>query len=193
MVWNDPAYKSVSGIFDSARKIEDLLIELDAKRINSDLVNVLMSDKTRAQYTGGGAGSSALEHETKLPEGLSTGAISGGILGGILGALTMAGSILIPGMSLLVAGPIVGAITGTALGSATGGLVGALVGFGIPEYEVKTYEKDLNKTGHVLVIVHAPVSRVDEIKELFKHYGATGIAVQHESSHATVGQSKGTY
>lgn len=171
MVWNDPNYRIVSGTLNSESKVGSLLDDLENQGINRDLINVVMSDKTREQY-------SALAKDNKMPEGASVGGLSGGLLGGIIGGLTMAGTLLIPGVNLLVAGPIVGAIAGGAIGAASGSLVGALVGLGIPEYEAKAYEKNLKEKGNVLVIAHVLPSDADQVKALFEKNGSMNTVIK---------------
>jgi hypothetical protein len=171
MVWNDPNNKTVSGIFNSERKIEELLAALEKRNIGRDLINTMMSDETRDHFTN-------LEKDNKMPEGASIGGVSGGLLGGLIGGLAMAGGLLIPGINLLVVGPLAGALVGGAAGVVTGGLIGALVGLGIPEYEAKAYEQHLKEAGNVLVIAHVHVEGVPGILDLFKHYGGQHVVVQ---------------
>ena len=67
-------------------------------------------------------------------EGLGVGAAVGGGVGATLAAIFAVGSnVVVPGLGLVVAGPIAAALAGAGAGGATGGLVGALVGAGIPE------------------------------------------------------------
>jgi hypothetical protein len=176
MVWNDSNYQAVSGIFDSEGKVDGLLRELQQQGISLDLINVIMSDQTRDQYSG----SAALSRVSKMPEGASIGGLTGGTLGAIIGGLTMAGTLLVPGVNLLVMGPLVGVIAGGAIGTAAGGLVGALVGTGIPEYEAKAYEKKLEQAGNILVVAHILKDDVSAIKGLFKRHGAHDIEVQND-------------
>jgi hypothetical protein len=68
-------------------------------------------------------------------------------LGALLAAAT---SIAIPGIGLLVAGPIAGAIAGAGAGGAAGTLIGALIGAGIPEERAKVYERGIREGGIVL-------------------------------------------
>jgi uncharacterized membrane protein len=179
MVWNDPNYQIVSGTLNSESKVGKLLDDLESQGINRDLINVVMSDKTRDQY-------SELAKENKMPEGASVGGLSGGLLGGLIGGLTMAGTLLIPGVNLLVAGPIVGAIAGGAIGAASGSLVGALVGLGIPEYEAKAYEKDLKEQGNVLVIAHVLPSDAAQIKSLFEKHGSVNTVIKTDIAPAGI-------
>ena len=55
-----------------------------------------------------------------------------------------------PGLGLLVAGPIAAALAGAGAGAVAGGAIGALVGAGIPEERVKEYESGLKKGGIVM-------------------------------------------
>ncbi len=59
-------------------------------------------------------------------------------------------SVAIPGLGLVVAGPLAAALAGAGAGGATGGLVGALIGAGIPEERVTHYESGL-KSGGILM------------------------------------------
>ena len=174
MLLNNSAYKTVSGVLSSEHKIEELLEALNNGGVNRDQIDIIMSDKTRDQYT-------SLSKENKAPEGASLGGVSGGILGGIIGGLTMAGSLLIPGVNLLVSGPIIGALAGTAAGAAAGGFVGALVGLGIPEFEAKAYQKELEAEGNVLVVAHVVSENVPEVQKCFKQYGAKETLVQMDT------------
>ena len=56
-------------------------------------------------------------------------------------------SLVIPGLGLVVAGPVAAALAGAGAGAATGGILGALVGAGIPEERVKHYETGLKEGG----------------------------------------------
>ncbi len=74
-----------------------------------DDVNVLMSDKTR--YTWFTGDDSALG--SKAMEGAGTGSAIGGTLGAIIAGIAAIGtSVLIPGLGLIVAGPIAAALAG---------------------------------------------------------------------------------
>jgi hypothetical protein len=185
--------EEVSGIFTSQDQMERLLSELDQRDLR-DKVSVLMTDQTREQigerWTQGrrereaergqgieGERRPEIEHHTKLPEGAATGGLTGGLLGALIGGLTMVGSVLIPGVGLLVAGPLIGILTGGAIGTAAGSLVGALVGAGIPEEEAKFYEKQLKNRGNVLVVAHIKPEQEREIRDLFQRHGAQSVRV----------------
>ena len=69
-----------------------------------DEINVLMSDETRSKYYSDG--DTALEGNKAL-EGTGAGAAIGGTLGAIIGGIAAIGTnVLIPGLGLVVWGPI---------------------------------------------------------------------------------------
>ncbi len=65
-----------------------------------------------------------------------------------MGALAAIGSnILLPGLGLVVAGPLAAGLAGAGAGAATGGLIGALTGAGVPDDEADRYSKDIEEGG----------------------------------------------
>lgn len=186
---NDRDLEIVSGIFASQENLYNLFDALQGLGIGRDDISVLMSEQTRAHYkdfsypgqfsdtdnvtTGG----EAFVQTTKLPEGAATGGLTGGVVGAIIGGLTLVGSVLLPGVGLLVAGPLVGAITGGAIGTAAGGLVGALAGLGIPENEAKYYQDSIQQPGNILVVSHVPKDLKNEVRKIFETCGAQSVKI----------------
>lgn len=110
-----------------------------------DDIDVMMSDETRKTHFAN------TEAGSKAAEGLGAGAVVGGGVGAALAAIFTVGSaVAIPGLGLVVAGPIAAALAGAGAGAATGGAIGALVGAGIPEDRAKNYEEGI-RNGGVLI------------------------------------------
>ena len=112
-----------------------------------------MSDDTRGRHFG----KTAVETElgNKAAEGAGIGGAIGGTIGAIAAAVAAVGTtIALPGLGLVIAGPIAAAVAGAGAGAASGGLIGALVGWNMPEERVKEYEEGI-KNGGILVGVHA--------------------------------------
>ncbi|MDB5838586.1 MAG: hypothetical protein JWQ23_538 [Herminiimonas sp.] len=124
-------------------------------------VNLVMSDDTRSKYFSGTG--TQTELGTKAAEGAGIGGAIGGTLGAIAAAIAAVGtSIAIPGLGLVIAGPLAAAIAGAGAGGVTGGLVGALIGWGIPEERIKHYEQGI-KEGGILMGVR-PRSDADAVR-----------------------------
>ncbi|MFN2413007.1 MAG: hypothetical protein ABR535_08175 [Pyrinomonadaceae bacterium] len=138
----------LTGMFNDRDSTERAYRSLRDRGYSDDDINVVMSDKTRDKYYKDTdselAGNKALE-------GTGVGSAIGGTLGAIIGGIAAIGTnVVLPGLGLIVAGPIAAALAGAGAGGLTGGLVGALVGWGIPEERAKHYEEGIRGGGTVL-------------------------------------------
>ena len=138
--------RMVTGLFRDRASAENAYGSMTSRGYTKDDVNLLMSDETRRKhFTDDGR---ETEIGNKALEGAGTGAIVGGSIGATLAAIAAIGTTLaLPGLGLLVAGPIAAALAGAGAGGATGGLIGGLIGAGIPEERVKRYEEGIKKGG----------------------------------------------
>lgn len=141
----------VTGMFRDRESAEKAYSSINSRGYSKDDVNVLMSDETRKTHFSDGAPSSELGD--KALEGAGVGSAIGGTVGAVLAAVAAIGtSIALPGIGLIVAGPLAAALAGAGAGGLTGGLVGALVGSGIPEERAREYEAGVKEGGIVMGI-----------------------------------------
>jgi uncharacterized protein YjbJ (UPF0337 family) len=139
--------RMLTGMFRDKESAERAYGSLASRGYGKDDVNLLMSDETRKTHFA----DSDTALGTKAMEGLGTGSAIGGTAGAILGAIAAIGtSVVLPGIGLIVAGPIAAALAGAGAGGATGGLIGALIGSGIPEDRAKAYESGIKEGGIVM-------------------------------------------
>ncbi len=135
----------VTGLFTDRERAEQGYEALTARGYEAKDINVVMTDDTRKKYFASGE---QTEFGTKAAKGAGVGGAIGGTVGAIAAAIAAVGtSLAIPGLGLVVAGPLAAALAGAGAGGATGGLVGALIGAGIPEERVKHYEKGIQSGG----------------------------------------------
>jgi len=140
----------VTGLFPDRDSAERAYQDLSTRGYGHDDVNLVMSDETRKRYFSGDE-SVKTDLHTKAAEGAGIGAGIGGTLGAIAAAIAAVGtSIALPGLGLVIAGPLAAALVGAGAGGAAGGLLGALIGWGIPEETVKHYEQGI-KNGGILM------------------------------------------
>lgn len=143
---------TVTGLFNDRDNAEQAYSAVMRRGYDKDDVNVVMSDATRKKYFSDDSGRKT-ELGNKAAEGAGVGGAIGGTVGAIAAAMAAIGtSIAIPGLGLVIAGPIAAALAGAGAGGLTGGLVGALVGWGIPEERVKNYEAGIKKGGILMSI-----------------------------------------
>jgi hypothetical protein len=88
----------------------------------------------------------------EVAKGGATGALLGGALGALIAGLTAVGSLAVPGVGVLAAGPIVAALSGTGAGAALGGATGALAKAGFAEADARRFHDELKKGRAVIVV-----------------------------------------
>lgn len=136
----------VTALFTDRAQAERAYEALRGRGYESDEINVLMTDDTRKRLF-----SPDTELGNKAAKGAGVGGAVGVTVGAIAAAIAAVGtSIAIPGLGLVVAGPLAAALAGAGAGGVTGGLLGALIGAGIPEERVKHYEAGI-KSGGILL------------------------------------------
>ena len=137
----------VTGLFRDRDSAERAYQSLSDRGYTTNDVNLAMSDETRKRHFGDAAGRQT-ELGNKAAEGAGIGGAIGGSLGAIAAAIAAVGTtIALPGLGLVIAGPLAAAIAGAGAGAATGGIVGALIGWGIPEERVKQYDEGIREGG----------------------------------------------
>lgn len=144
----------LTGMFRDRESAEKAYNSALSRGYTKDDVNVMMSDKTRDSWFGSDSDAVDSELGSKALEGAGAGSAIGGTLGAIIAGIAAIGtSVLLPGIGLVVAGPLAAALAGAGAGGLTGGLIGALVGSGIPEDRAVAYEEGI-KTGGMVVGVN---------------------------------------
>ena len=142
----------VTGLFRDRDSAERAYQSVYDRGYTTDDVNLAMSDETRKRHFGDVAGRQT-ELGTKAAEGAGIGGAIGGSLGAIAAAIAAVGTtIALPGLGLVIAGPLAAAIAGAGAGAATGGIVGALIGWGIPEERVKQYDAGIREGGILMAV-----------------------------------------
>lgn len=138
----------VTGLFPDRTSAEAAYSAAEARGYTSDDMNMAMSDETRQAHFSGTTAGKETELGNKAAEGAGIGGAIGGAIGAIAAAVAAVGTtIALPGLGLVIAGPIAAAVAGAGAGGAGGTLIGALVGWNIPEERVKDYEEGMKKGG----------------------------------------------
>lgn len=147
-------YGTVSGTFQYREDADSFYKVLQQRGYTFEDVNIAMTQDTRNRYYSESEVVTTESSGTKSAEGAAAGSAVGGVVGAIAGAIIAAGaSIALPGIGLIVAGPIAGALAGGGVGGAAGGIIGGLVGLGVSEDWAEVYEKDI-KEGKVVITVN---------------------------------------
>jgi hypothetical protein len=141
--------RMLTGMFRDRESAERAYNSLHSRGYTQDDVNLMMSDETRKRHFEKTDNDSELGN--KAMEGAGAGSAIGGTAGAVIGAIAAIGTaVAIPGLGLVVAGPIAAGLAGAGAGGLTGGIVGALIGSGIPEDRAKHYESGIKEGGIVM-------------------------------------------
>jgi len=138
--------KVVTGLFKDSESVERAYAVIAERDYGTDDINVVMSDDTRRQYFSDDR-QIKTELGRKVEEGGALGGPMGGKIGMLIPAIIAAGVVAIPGLGLLVAGPVAVALGAAGAAGLAVGLVGALSDWGIPEERGKQYETGVQDGG----------------------------------------------
>ena len=162
---------TTSGMFKDRSSAERAYQALHERGYHKDDVHLMMSDDTRKTHFGDN--NEHTELGDKAMEGAGVGSAIGGTAGAIIGAIAAIGtSVALPGLGLIIAGPLAAALAGAGAGGLTGGLVGALVGSGIPEEHAVEYEEGIKNGGIVMGVKPRNAEDAKYFEESFKKNSA---------------------
>lgn len=165
----------VTGMYNSPDQAQRAYQDLTTRHgYKANEISVLMSDESRKRHFGDAKPGQELG--SKAAEGAAAGGGIGMGIGAALGALLAVGtSIAIPGLGLVVAGPIAAALAGAGAGGATGGLLGALIGAGIPEERAAEYERGIQGGGIVIGTRARDDKHAADLQRDYQGWGATDV------------------
>jgi hypothetical protein len=155
--------KIVTALFHDRVTAETAYQSLITNGFAQQDISVLMSAATKEKEFG-------VVEKSKASEGAVVGAVAGGATVGTLAGVAAVATamipaiVVVPGVGLLVAGPLLAVLAGMGAGGVTGGIIGALVGAGIPEHEAKFLSKGLEKGG-ILIGVNVRKSEDKKLAE----------------------------
>ena len=164
--------KLITGLFKNRVAAEAAVDAILKRGYTRDELSVLMSDATRNKEF-------AVQARTHAADGAGIGGALGTAVGAVLAAIVAVGStITLPGINLVIVGPIAAALAGAGAGAVTGGVIGALIGAGIPEYRAKVYEAGLKEGGILLGVEAREAEDVDKLEHLLEDVGAQHVRAE---------------
>ncbi len=137
----------VTGLFRDRESVERAYQVVAQHGYDTGDINVVMSDDTRKRHFSGDRQIDT-ELGSKAAEGGELGGPIGGTIGTLIPVLVAAGSLLaVPGLGLVVAGPVAAALAGAGAAGLAFGLFAALSDWGIPEARTQQYEAGIHDGG----------------------------------------------
>ena len=178
MGYNEPnitnSDKLLTGLFRDHESAERAYQIVLSQGYEPEDVTLIMSDETRDLYfpnQDGVVSASPTALGSKALEGLGVGSAIGGTLGAVLaGALAVGSSLVLPGLGLVVAGPLAASLAGAGAGGVTGGIIGALIGTGVPNDRAQTYQEDIKAGGILIGVTPKNEEDYNNITNQWKRY-----------------------
>ena len=138
--------KMVTGLFKDSKSVERAYQSVAKRGYAIGDINVVMSDDTRKKYFSDDRHVKN-EQGSKAAEGGGLGGLTGGGIGILIPVLAAGAVLTLPGLGLILAGPIAAALAGAGAAGLALGLIGALSDWGIPEERVQQYQAGINAGG----------------------------------------------
>ena len=156
----DLGRRTVIGVFDRFQQADEAAAALHAAGFGEEDISVVRQEE--------GSAPAVSADETKANAGVVTGVSVGAVIGGALGLAALA----IPGLGLVVAGPLAAALGGAVAGGALGALAGSFAGLGVPTEQAKEYEQAVRSGGVVVAVKTPDEESAQRATELLGRFGA---------------------
>ncbi len=174
MLQNRLNRKMVTAVFRDHDSSDEAFQFLYDRGFQDADINVLLSDEHHAD-TLAARDPHRYHAGSYATEGMGVGGAIGTALGASVMAVITLGSVTIPGLGFLIAGPLVAAFAGGGAGAVTGGLVGRLIGAGVPEPNAHAYDAALREGGVVLGVHPHSCQEAETIRVRFEELGGENV------------------
>jgi hypothetical protein len=156
----------VTGLFKTRVAAETAVNVIIKRGYSRDEISILMSDATKNK-----------EFDLETGSHTADGAGIGGAIGGaVLAAIAAAGTtIMLPGIGIVIAGPIAAALVGAGAGGAAGGLIEALIGAGIPKHLAKVYDAGIRGGGILIGVETRSGEEIGRLEKLLAELSGENI------------------
>jgi len=140
----------LTGMFADRASTQHAYDDLHKRGYNKDDIHLVMSEETRKKSFP----ADETDLGQKASDGFGKGSLIGGAVGATVGIIAALGtSVLLPGLGLVIAGPLAAGLAGAGAGGVAGGLIGALANMGVPKDRAEAYESGV-KQGKIVMGVH---------------------------------------
>jgi hypothetical protein len=166
----------VTGVFRKRLDAEQAFEYLNQIGYRDSEMNVLMSDKPPTTEEPLSPAEERIGTTGHAAEGAGVGGAIGTVVGATAAGIAAIGtSLAIPGLGLIIAGPVAAALAGAGVGAVTGGVIGALAGTGVTEQNAEAYMAALREGGVVIGVVPHSTDDIQAIEKKFKELNGESV------------------
>ena len=162
--------KMVTGLFKDSVGVESAYQVVAQRGYGIEDINVVMSDDTRKRYFADDRQIN-VELGRKIKEGGEMGGPRGGEIGTIIPAVIAVGMVALPGLGLILAGPVAVALAAAGAAGLSLGLIAALHDWGIPEERVNQYQTGIHDGG---ILVGVKTRSVEDARHIAQQWKSIG-------------------
>ena len=162
--------KMVTGLFRDSKSVERAYKSVAKRGYDTADISAVMSDDTRKRYFSDDRHINN-EQGSKAAEGGELGGPMGGRISMIIPAIIAVGVVALPGLGLVLAGPLAVALGAAGAAGLTVGLIGALSDWGIPEERVQQYQAGIHDGGILMGVKPRSAQDARYIKQQWKASG----------------------
>jgi hypothetical protein len=174
---NQTANNRVTAIFASSKDADEAYDSLIQRGYTKEEISVVMTEATHQRFRNESNGNT-----THAADDAGRGALLGGATGGIVAAIAaISTNLALPGLGLVLVGPVLAGLAGAAAGGVVGGTIGAIVGNGYPKEEADYYETSIKEGGIMISITPQHLADKDFIIEDFKKHNGQRIYADDRS------------
>jgi hypothetical protein len=150
---NNP--KMVTAVFRNRNHAMQAIDWLHEHGYGDDEISSIMSDRAGVDVR---SKAEKAEDRAKSMPNERTGAVAGGAIGAAMGAglaavAALGTNLVLPGLGLVISGPLAAGLAGAGAGALVGGVVGNLLGHDAAESDAKSYEDELKKGGVAIGVI----------------------------------------
>jgi len=162
--------RMVTGLFKDSKSVDRAYQSVAKRGYAMGDINVVMSDDTRKKHFSDDRHIKN-EQGSKAAEGGELGGPTGVGIGILIPVLAAGAVLALPGLGLILAGPIAAALAGAGAAGLALGLIGALSDWGIPEERVQQYQAGINDGGILMGVKARSEQDARYIEEQWKASG----------------------
>jgi hypothetical protein len=170
--------EKVTGLFETHKDADHIFSTLLDKGYERDEISVVMAkpeNKSEDELE---------EHpdQTHATDDAKRGAILGGAAGAVVTLIAAIGTnLMLPGVGLVLAGPLLAGLTGAAAGGLAGGTIGAIIGSGYPKDDVDYYEDKIKQGGIIISVEVKSHLNKEALAEEFRKCNGTRVLVSNNN------------
>lgn len=165
-------------MFHDVAKSESVVLAFEKRGVRRADISAVMTHSTCAENFQD-ARADTQRDAGKVAEGAGAGGAVGGVVGVVgvsLAAIAAMGTVVaLPGLNLVVAGPLFASLVGGGAGAAAGGFIGGMLGLGLTKDRAGYYQEGIQRGGILIWVRAKDDADVGRLSTMIREFGGDEI------------------